>query len=673
MVKTVFIGIARMGSTRLRGKVMMDLGGQPVIAWVTRAAKAAIGVDEVWIATSTLPADDTVEDWCHSHAVNVFRGSETDVLSRFLGAAEAANASVAIRVTCDCPLIDPNIIGEVVRLQKDTGCDYASNVSPRTFADGQDCEAVTIDALRAADKEAIRPIDRECVTTWIQANQSRFSARTIINPISNQHKERYVLDTAADYEFCKAIATNWPWEKGPPSQLAILDILDKSPALRKLNTDHEINQRYYDALVEEPVYRRSYDRSQSLLGSAEAVIPLGTQTFSKSKLQFPQPSPLFLTHGQGGTVWDVNGNSYTDLVSGLLPNILGYCDPNVDGAIRDQLSRGISFSLATELEAELAELLVRLIPCAEMVRFGKTGTDATTCAVRLARAYTGRNRVLICGGYHGWADWSCERTIGIPGGIQVFSRREAFGWNPWLAGIERFAAVIVEPESNPAYLKSLREYCDETGTVLIFDEVITGFRFDLGGAQKLYGVTPDLACFGKAMANGMPLSAIVGRRDIMKRMEPPDNIFYSGTFFGEALSLAAGIATIKKLERDNVIDGLWFKGADLGAQVALKIEDAELTEYISLYGAEPLIRLKFKDHTSMPAAGSIAALFRKEMIATGTLIIASHNICAAHGMSEIKRVLKSYDHTLGVIEEAVRKGDVEKRLEGGSVEPMVRA
>ena len=670
-MKTVIIAQARMQSTRLPGKILMNLGGHPVLEWVVRACEATPGADETWVATSTLPADDIVEEWCDDHGVRCWRGSETDVLSRFVGCVEASEADIALRATADCPFLDPQVIGAVIRLQKNTGASFCSNVSPRSWPDGLDIQLFTREALMAAHREATRPLDRDGVCTWIERNRSRFPAETVINPIPGLQDERWVLDTSDDFDFCKAIASLWPWDKGPPSQLDMLGLLDEHPSLRQLNSHHPCNERYVEALADEPIYARTYSRSQAQFEKAHEVIPLAAQTFSKSYLQYPQPSPLFVTHGQGALVWDVDGNEFVDCVSALLPNILGYRDPEVDGAIRRQLSSGISFTLATELEAKLSELLCRLIPCCEAVRFGKSGTDVTTAAIRLARAHTGRDRILICGGYHGWQDWSIERNLGVPEDVRKLTTRIQFGHVPmsqkpyppftW----ETCAAVIVEPESRPDYLKYLRDACDHHGTLLIFDEVITGFRFSLGGAQKLWGVTPDLATFGKAMANGMPLSAIVGRRDIMKRFEPPDNIFYSGTMFGETLSLAAGIATIKKLEREEVIPKLWQVGDDLALQAEALMFKHGTGDAIQLFGAAPFKRLKFRDD-------QIAALFRKEMVASGTLITASHNLCAAHGPSEIKRVLKSYDHALGILREAMDKGDLAERLNGATVGPMVR-
>jgi glutamate-1-semialdehyde aminotransferase/spore coat polysaccharide biosynthesis protein SpsF (cytidylyltransferase family) len=667
-VKVIAVIQARMGSTRLPGKVMMDLGGHPVLEWVVRACRAAPGVDEVWVATSTLPGDDVIETFCKVSDINCHRGSETDVLDRMVGCVREAGASRVLRITGDCPFVDPQVIGLVVRMMDERGsCDYCSNVSPRTYPDGLDVQGVTLGALYAAWNEATRPIDRDCVTTFIERNRSRFPAEAIINPLPDMHKERWVLDTEQDLKFCRAIVERWPWQKGPPSQLDILNVLDKEPALREINGAGIMNERYFDALAEEPIYERKYTRSKEALRRAQAVIPLGAQTFSKSYLQYPQPSPLFLSHGDGALCWDIDGNEYVDLVSALLPNVLGYRDPDVDAACRRQLAAGTSFSLATELEAELAEILVGLIPCAEAVRFGKSGTDVTSAAIRAARAFTGRSRIIVCGGYHGWQDWSVERNLGVPDQVKALTKRLPPGELPSIMDLAYAAAVIVEPECGAPFLRELREACYRGGPVLIFDEIITGFRYDMGGAQAMYGVTPDLATFGKAMANGLPLSAVVGRKDIMAKFEPPDNIFYSGTFFGEALSLAASIATIRKMVKENVIQALRDKGLELYQGVNTITRKHGIPEDVfRMTGVLSFMRTRTRDD-------QIAALIRREMVNSGTLIVASHNICYALGKPEIWRVLKSYDHAFGVLRDALEKGNVAERLAGASVMPTVRA
>lgn len=293
-----------------------------------------------------------------------------------------------------------------------------------------------------------------------------------------------------------------------------------------------------------------------MLDRIKELIPLGAQTFSKSYLQWPLP--IILDRGRGARVWDTDGREYIDYVGGLLPVILGYCDPDVDNAILKQLEKGISFSFPTPLELELAEILHRLIPSAEMVRFGKNGSDVTTAAVRLARYHTGRGFVTYTG-YHGWHDWSIRHKTS--NGI-VNCNTMHFGlYDLDLAVNDRTAALVMEGSDPPEALKLGRELCDKHGAVFILDEIITGFRINLGGAQKECGITPDLSTFGKAMGNGMPISALVGKREIMKKCE---DIFFSGTFMGECLSLAAAIACIKKMEREDVPDklkvvGSWLK------------------------------------------------------------------------------------------------------------------
>jgi len=284
----------------------------------------------------------------------------------------------------------------------------------------------------------------------------------------------------------------------------------------------------------------SYKNSESWLKRAEITIPLGSQTFSKSRTQYPVGvSPLYISRAKGATVRDLDGNSYVDLVNALASITLGYRNRGVDTAIRNQLRKGISFSLPGKLEAEVSEKLVDMIPSAEMVRFGKNGSDATSAAIRISRAYTGRDHVAVCG-YHGWQDWfigSTTRNKGVPKPVSELTHSFKYNDAESLESIlvnYQVAAVILEPMNvsfpNEGFLLRVKELAKKHGAVLIFDETITGFRLSAGGAQELFNVNPDLSTFGKGMANGMPLSAIVGRSEIMKEME---NVFFSGTFGGE--------------------------------------------------------------------------------------------------------------------------------------------
>ncbi len=421
-----------------------------------------------------------------------------------------------------------------------------------------------------------------------------------------------------------------------------------------------------------------YATSKSMLERAQSVIPLGSQTFSKAYTQYPRgAAPHFLERGDRGRVWDVDGNEYVDLICGLLPVVLGYCDPDVDAAITAQLEKGISFSLATGLEIELAERLVDIIPSAEMVRFGKNGTDATSAAVRLARAHTGRDRIAI-GGYHGWQDWYIGATVrnkGVPHSIGSLTHRFPFGDLDALKALFKqhpgeFAGVILEPvvggADSGAYLAAAKSLVHQEGAVLIFDEVISGFRIAMGGGQSHFGVTPDLSAFGKAMANGMPLAAIVGREEIMRHME---EVFWSSTFGGEALSLAAAIAVIDKMRRENVIESLWRKGDTLGSGVETLIAHHNLGQAIGLAGLAPWKQLSFGDHPKARKE-AIKTFFIREMLNRDVLIMGSHNVCYAHNDADIQLVLAAYGGVFAALAEQLEQDGFEERLGCPVIEPV---
>jgi glutamate-1-semialdehyde 2,1-aminomutase len=677
-MKTVAIIQARISSTRLSGKVLLDLAGIEVLAWVVRAAKSIVGVDEVVVATST--EDNEIADWCAKNNVTCSQGSLEDVLERFATAARSSKADVVIRLTGDCPLLDPAVCGAVLRLFKTGNYDYASNVSPPTWPDGLDCEVFNAKALFTAEKEAKLKSEREHVTPFIYHNQYRFKVANLTCPIQNLSKERWTLDNPEDYEFLKKVTANLA-ENRAPSYLEVLEILDKNPKLREINKQIKRNEGLDKTIKAQAIPRiTKFDNSIAMLKRAEKTVPLGSQTFSKSKLQYPEgKSPLFITHGQGARVWDVDGNEYVDLISALLPVVLGYNDPDINYAIRNQLDKGITFSLATELEAQLSEKLVEIIPCAEKVRFGKNGSDVTTAAIRVARAFTGRDKIIVCG-YHGWHDWyigSTTRSKGVPEAVQGLTAKVPYND---LAAVEdllkknpdTFAGLIMEPmnvaEPNENYLKELKALLHKHGALLIFDEVITGFRYALGGAQELFGVTPDLASFGKALGNGMPISALAGRADVMDVIE---EIFFSGTFGGEALSIAAAIALIDKMQREPVLENIWATGKHIRGSVNSLLNDYGLQDIISLKGKDCWTIMNVNKHENA-SAEAIKTLFIREMVANGVLTIGSNNVNYAHNDTDMQHILYAYNNSFEKIADALKKQNIETELEGKILQPVFK-
>jgi glutamate-1-semialdehyde 2,1-aminomutase len=425
---------------------------------------------------------------------------------------------------------------------------------------------------------------------------------------------------------------------------------------------------------------RRYRQSESLLERAERVIPLGAQTFSKSRVQLPPGvSPLFASHADGARLFDVDGNAYLDFVNGLAAVLLGYREPAVDAAVRAQLDRGVTFSLSHELEIQVAEQIVGLVPSAEQVRFGKNGTDATSAAIRLARAVTGRDHVALCG-YHGWQDWSIgvtTRDAGVPQAVASLSHSFPYGDADALelvlaARPGEFAAVIMEPVNVelPArgYLERVRALAHAHGALLIFDETVTGFRVHTGGAQALFGVLPDLTTLGKGLANGYPLSAVAGPRELMQSFE---EVFFSGTFGGETLSLAAASATLDRIEQDGIPAYLAELGTRLQGGLGDLLADSVVGEVFAIGGHPSWTFLRIREAVG-EAGAAVRTLLLQELFAEGLLCFGSHNLSAAHCAADIDRLLDVYAHLLPRVARAVRDGRLTDLLRVEPLQPVFR-
>jgi len=423
-----------------------------------------------------------------------------------------------------------------------------------------------------------------------------------------------------------------------------------------------------------------YEKSTEFLTRAEATIPIGSQTFSKSRTQYPVGiSPLFATRAKGPYLWDLDGNKYIDLVSNLASITLGYRNRKVDSAVRKQMNLGNGFSLPSTLEAVVAEKITSLVPSAEMVRFGKNGTDATSAAIRLARAYTGRDYVAVCG-YHGWQDWFIgytTRNKGVPKKTSALTL--TFKYND-IKSLEKIfskhpkgiAAVILEPMTNEfpenKFLEKTKELCQKYGAVLIFDETITGFRFSKGGAQEIFQVTPDLSTFGKGIANGYPLSVVCGKKEIMKEME---NIFFSGTFGGELLSLAAANIVLSMHLRDEVSPKLVEYGENLSKELDRVINEAEMSSHLEIKGHSTWKFLNWKEAKghSIP---ELKTFFMQEMFRRGVLILGTHNVSLSHTAAIQKSIICVYEEVLSRMAIHTSENTLRAKLEAEPLQPLFK-
>ena len=428
----------------------------------------------------------------------------------------------------------------------------------------------------------------------------------------------------------------------------------------------KFNANYPDITKSDELYQRALKVQKPV-----------TQTLAKGPGQFTKGvAPKYIQKAKGSHVWDVDGNEYIDYNSAIGPISLGYCYPAVDEAIANQLKDGITFSLMHPLEVEVSELLQQIIPNAESVKIAKTGADVCSAAIRVARAFTKHDKIFCCG-YHGWHDWYIgitSRNAGIPEVIQNMTY--TFEYND-IESIKAsldssVAALILEPfifeAPKPGFLSELAEVCKTNGTLLIFDEMWTGFRIAIGGAQEYFGVKPDLAVYSKACANGMPIAFLTGRADVMELLN--SEVFSYTTFGGEALSLVATIATINELRDKNVPKYLDEKGAllkDGYNQIAIELGMDVYTRCIG-YNCRSMV-------TFTPDAGNgleVKALMQQEMIKRGVLWAGFHNMCFSHSDEDIEYTLSAYRDVLPIVKEAIQSGNVKQYLKGEVLEAVFR-
>ncbi|WP_247004543.1 aminotransferase class III-fold pyridoxal phosphate-dependent enzyme [Halosolutus gelatinilyticus] len=436
---------------------------------------------------------------------------------------------------------------------------------------------------------------------------------------------------------------------------------------------------------------RSVQRSLELAERARKLVPGASHTGSKSPKQFVQGvSPTHIQRAEGSRLWDVDDNEYVDCNAALGPVLLGHSYPDVTEVVADQIQDGTMYTMEHPLHVEVAELISDMVPCAEKVTFAKSGNDVTTLAAKVARAYTDRD-VIATQGYHGWPDvWFSDNEnldAGIPDVIGEYT--ESFEYND-IESIERIfeehpddvAAIVTTPVNldppEDEFLQRLREIADREGAVLVFDEVLTGFRFAPGGAQEYFGVTPDLACFAKAMANGYSISALAGKRDVMDVIAR-DDFFYSMTYAGDAATLAAAKATLTVQREENVHEHIFEIGEQLRDGYNDLAAELGLDDVTEANGYPPRFSIGFSgDRVAGPSEDEVhvgrvlETLFMQEAHKRGVLFTGPHIPTYSHTEDDVDEILHTYRECLGVLDDAIESGDVESYLEGELVGASLR-
>ncbi len=555
-MKVVAIVQARMGSTRLPNKVMRLINGVPMIELLLTRLSRAKMLNEIVVATSVMQENEPLVRHVRNLGYACEQGSENNVLDRYLQAGRASKAEILVRITADCPLVDPELVDKLVRMFKLSSLDYLCNNYPPTFPDGLDVEIFTLTALERADRETTDLFDREHVTPYLR-RQGLFKTSTMRNS-EDLSALRWTVDESPDLEVIDAIFSSFH-PRIDFSWREVLELQARAPNLFRANQNVFRNEG------------ATMSTGQKFWKRAKQIIPGGNMLLSKrAEIFLPEQWPTYFSKAKGCKVWDLDGKEYIDMsIMGIGTNILGYGHPEVDDAVRRVIDAGNMATLNCPEEVLLAEKLIELHPWAKMARFARSGGEANAIAIRVARAASGRDGVAICG-YHGWHDWYLSANLGdaknldghlLPGlepaGVPRNLRGTVFPFEyNEIGGLESLIndqsiGVIkmeversVPPKDN--FLQRVRELATKHGIVLIFDECTSGFRETFGGLHKKYGVDPDIAVFAKALGNGYAISAIIGRREIM---ESAQSTFISSTFWTERIGPSAALKTLEVMER----------------------------------------------------------------------------------------------------------------------------
>ena len=575
--RVVAVVQARMGSTRLPGKALKTIAGHRVIDLVIGRLRQSLSLDEIVLATTDLPIDDILATHVAEQGIRVVRGSEDDVLSRYVKAVEESGATTVIRITGDCPLVMPELVDELVKAfhASEGRVDYLSNIDPPTYPDGLDIEVFSADSLRRAGREARNSHDREHVTPFLRREDS--IRRAVLRADRDLSALRLTVDEPEDLLVVEAVLDALAPDLDFGLE-ALTALYDEQPALFTANSAMQRNEG------------ESMGKGQKLWGRAKRVIPGGNMLLSKRAEMFlPNQWPAYFNRTEGCRVWDMDGAEYIDAgFMAIGTNTLGYSHPEVDGAVMDVVSKGNMATLNAPEEVMLAERLVEInAPWAEMVRFARSGGEANAISIRIARAASGRDGVAICG-YHGWHDWYLSANLGddanldghlLPGlaprGVprSLAGNTMPFMYND-LGALEKLIAtgkigvikmeVVRNVEPADDFLQNVRALADANGIVLIFDECTSGFRETFGGLHKKYGVEPDMAVYGKTIGNGYALTAVVGRRSVM---EAAQSTFISSTFWTERIGSAAALKTLEVMEREESWARITATGNDYRARL----------------------------------------------------------------------------------------------------------
>lgn len=664
-MKVIAVIQARMGSTRFPNKVMRPINGVPMIELLLARLARAKHIDRIILATTEAPADALLAEHVRSMGFDVYQGSENDVLDRYYQAVLPHQTDAVVRITGDCPLIDPELVDRIIAEYEARGVDYLTNTLPPTYPDGLDVEVFSFSALEATVRQATKPAEREHVTPFIR--ESGLFKLGNVSHGEDYSQERWTVDEVADFKVVEGVFNyfhpriDFSWQEVMTLRTTLPDIF--------LANRHLI--RNEGAIL---------GTGQKLWKRAKQVVPGGNMLLSKRAEMFlPDQWPAYFSKAKGCKVWDLDGKEYIDMsIMGIGTNILGYGHPEVDEAVLQTVAAGNMSTFNCPEEVYLVERLIELHPWADMARLARSGGEANAIAIRIARAASGRDKVAICG-YHGWHDWYLSANLGhdenlaghlLPGlepkGVPQNLRGTVFPFN--YNDYEQLEALINDhdigvikmevvrnmgPEDN--FLHKVRKLATDRGIVLIFDECTSGFRETFGGLHKKYGVEPDMAMFGKALGNGYAITATIGRREVMQAAQ---STFISSTFWTERIGPAAALKTLEVMERLRSWETITATGLQIRQRWQQLADKHGIN--ISHWGLPALTGFTINS----PNALTYKTLITQEMLVKGFLAGNSVYASIEHTPTIIDAFFSELDPVFAIIRECEEGRDVMSLLKG---------
>ncbi len=664
-LKITAIVQARMGSTRLPGKVMKQINGRPLIEYLLLRLNKSNLLNEIIVATGISKENDELASFVQTLGFDIFRGEDEDVLTRYFEAAKNSNTGIVVRITGDCPIIDANLIDKIIEEFLKNKLDYLSNTIDPTFPDGLDIEVFTFKALEIATQLAKKPFDREHVTPFIKRDE-RFKRLNYYNDIDFS-EERWTVDDPEDLVVIKNIINHFypniffTWQD-------VMDLKNSEPKLFYANKNLKRNE---GALM---------GRGQKLYKRAKKIIPGGTMLLSKRPEMFlPDNWPAYFDKSKGCKVWDLDGKEYIDMsIMGIGTNVLGYGNQEVDEAVINTVNKGNMSTLNCPEEVYLSEKLIKMHPWSGMVRFARSGGEANSIAIRIARAASGKEKIAICG-YHGWHDWYLSANLSekdgldghllpglSPNGIpkSLTGTTIPFKYNDFDSLIKIMNSndigiikmeVSRSDDPKDGFLEKVRDLATQKNIILIFDECTSGFRETFGGLHKKYKVDPDMLMLGKALGNGYAITAVLGKDEIMRFAE---ETFISSTFWTERIGPSAALKTLEVMERERSWELITKTGNKISESWISLAKKHSLDIVIS--GLPSLTNFTIKSNNWL----KYKTLISQEMLKRGFLASNTVYSCTKHTDDIIESYLYNINEIFELISSCENGKNIDDLLDG---------